>query len=144
MAQQQEIEALRHLELRLLRCTLPSDHPSQPPPPPLLTLSSPCSLLHSLLNAVVLLIESGNYLQALSSSASQSLFANLKFVSPESESASRFYSDSLLECVDSFLNVNGSENLEPESMELKGYKVLLVMAIGVSALLAFIQCNITG
>ncbi|XP_022874841.1 tetratricopeptide repeat protein 27 homolog [Olea europaea var. sylvestris] len=144
MAQQQEIEALRHLELRLLRCTLPSDHPSQPPPPPLLTLSSPCSILHSLLNAVVSLIESGNYLQALSSSASQSLFANLKFVSPESESASRFYSDSLLECVDSFLNVNGSENLEPESMELKGYKVLLVMAIGVSALLAFIQCNITG
>lgn len=46
--------------------------------------------------------------------------------------------------MDSFLNVNGIENLELESMELKGYKVLLVMAIGVSALLAFIQCNITG
>ncbi|KAL2459841.1 Protein prenylyltransferase superfamily protein [Forsythia ovata] len=140
--QRQEIEALRHLELRLLRCSLPSDHPLQPPP--LLSHSSTCSHIYSLLNDVVTLIESGNYLQALSSLASQSLFANLKFVSSESESASRFYSDSLPECVDLFLNDSGSENSEPESVELKGYKALLVMTIGVSALLAFIQCNITG
>lgn len=131
---------LRSLELRLLRCSLPSDYPSQPLSP---SRSSPSVAptfpdLHSLLNDVVALIESGHYLEALASSpASKALFTNLRVES--SESAHHFYSETLPECVSSFLNVGGSE----DSVEL-GYKALLVMAVGVAALLAFTQCNVTG
>ncbi|KAL7124341.1 hypothetical protein ABFS83_14G042200 [Erythranthe nasuta] len=131
---------LRSLELRLLRCSLPSDYPS---PRPSLNESLPQFApafphLHSLLDDAVSLIESGNYLQALASSpASKTLFSSLQLES--SESAHRFYSETLPECVSSFLNVDGSE----DSVEL-GYKALIVMAVGVSALLAFTQCNITG
>lgn len=131
---------LRSLELRLLRCSIPSNTPASPPSP---TQSSPPLApqfphLHSLLNGVVALIESGDYLQALtSSSASQSLFSYLQLDS--FDSAHRFYSEVLPECVSSFLNVSGSE----DSVEL-GYKALLVMAISVASLLAFTQCNISG
>lgn len=131
---------LRSLELRLLRCSMPSDNPSRLPSP---SQSSPpvtpaFSHLHSILNDVVALIESGHYLQAITSSlASQTLFSNLQFDS--SESAHRFYFETLPECVTSFLNIDGNDS----SVEL-GYKSLLVMAVGVAALLAFTQCNFTG
>ncbi|XP_057779413.1 uncharacterized protein LOC130997991 [Salvia miltiorrhiza] len=127
---------LRSLELRLLRCSIPSNTPA---PPPSRTQSSPqFPHLHSLLNDVVILIESGEYLQAVaSSSASQALFSSLQLDSLDS--AQRFYSELLPECVSSFFNVSGSE----DSVE-KGYKALLVMAIAVASLLAFTQCNFTG
>ncbi|KAI3448862.1 hypothetical protein Pfo_005527 [Paulownia fortunei] len=131
---------LRSLELRLLRCSLPSDYPSRPPSPSQFSppVAPMFSHLYSLLNDVVALIESGYYLQALTSSpASQALFSNLQFDS--SESANSFYSETLPDCVSSFLNINGNE----DSVEL-GYKALLVMAVGVAALLAFTQCNFTG
>ncbi|GFP84288.1 tetratricopeptide repeat protein 27 homolog [Phtheirospermum japonicum] len=135
-----DVVLLRSLELRLLRCSLPSDNPSRPPSPtqPSPSIASRFPHLYSLLNGVVALIESGFYLQALSSSpASQALFSNLQFDS--SESADHFYSETLPNCISSVLNVNCDEDL----LEL-GYKSLLVMAIGVAALLAFTQCNITG
>ncbi|KAH6834852.1 Protein prenylyltransferase superfamily protein [Perilla frutescens var. hirtella] len=131
---------LRSLELRLLRCSIPSDSLARPPVP---TQSSPPVApqfphLLSLLNDVVALIESGDYVQALtSSSASQALFSCLQLDS--FESAHRFYSETLPDCVSSFLNVSGSE----DSVEL-GCKALLVMAVAVASLLAFTQCNITG
>ncbi|KAL1561352.1 tetratricopeptide repeat protein 27 [Salvia divinorum] len=127
---------LRSLELRLLRCSIPSDAvaPSQSP----IQSSPQFPHLHSLLNEVVLLIESGEYLQALaSSSASQALFSNLHL--DTLDSAHRFYSELLPECVSSFLNVSGGE----DSVEM-GYKALLVMAIAVASLLSFNQCNFTG
>ncbi|KAG6422850.1 hypothetical protein SASPL_113232 [Salvia splendens] len=127
---------LRSLELRLLRCSISSDavellhSPIEPSPQ--------FPHLHSLLNDVVLLIESGEYRQALaSSSASEALFSNPHLDSLDS--AHRFYSELLPECVSSFLNVSGSE----DSVEL-GYKALIVMAIAVASLLAFNQCNFTG
>ncbi|KAK6143174.1 hypothetical protein DH2020_023522 [Rehmannia glutinosa] len=130
---------LRSLELRLLRCSLPSDYPSRPPSPSqsLPPVSPLFPDLYSLLNDVVALIESGYYRQALTSAASQALFSSLQFDS--SESADHFYSETLPNCISSFLNINDNE----DSSEL-GYKALLVMAIGVAALLAFTQCNITG
>ncbi|KAL8491911.1 hypothetical protein ACS0TY_023490 [Phlomoides rotata] len=140
MAANDAVLLLRSLELRLLRCSMPSDSPSRSPS---LNQSSPpvtpaFSHLHSILNDVVALIESGHYLQVITSSlASQTLFSNLQFNS--SESAHRFYSETLPECVSSFLNINGNDN----PVEL-GYKALLVMAVGVAALLAFTQCNFTG
>ncbi|KAL3651891.1 hypothetical protein CASFOL_004893 [Castilleja foliolosa] len=130
---------LRSLELRLLRCSLPSDNPSRPPshtePSPSIASSFPH--LFSLLNGVVALIESGFYLQALSSAASQALFSSLHLES--SDSADHFYSETLPNYICSFLNVDGDD----DSLEL-GYKALLVMTVGVSSLLAFTQCNITG
>ncbi|XP_075516483.1 uncharacterized protein LOC142551240 [Primulina tabacum] len=129
-----KIQAFRHLELRLLRCSLPSDHPSSPPSP---TKSLPAvSSLLPLINDVVTLIESGHYAQALSSSASQTLFSSLQFSS--CESAQRFYSESLPQCANSFLDV------KEESWEETSGKALLVVAVGVAALLAFTQCNVTG
>ncbi|KAL3829214.1 hypothetical protein ACJIZ3_018016 [Penstemon smallii] len=122
---------LRSLELRILRCSIPSDNPSSPPPSP--TQPSP---LYSLLNDVVTLIESGHYLQALSSS--KVLFPDLQFET--SDSAELFYSETLPNCVSSFLNVNSCDQ---NYVEL-GYRALLLMAVGVAALLAFTQCNITG
>ncbi|KAL6557578.1 hypothetical protein OROMI_017928 [Orobanche minor] len=133
-------DLLRLLELRLIRCSLPSDNPARIPSP---ILSAPpvtprFSYLYSLLNDVVAVIESGSYLQALTSSpASQALFVTLQFDS--SEPADHFYSERLPNCISSFLSVNGDE----DSLEL-GYKASLVMAVGVAALLAFSQCNITG
>ncbi|XP_073053469.1 uncharacterized protein [Primulina eburnea] len=129
-----KIQAFRHLELRLLRCSLPSDHPS-PPTSPTQSLPAVSSLL-PLINDVVTLIESGQYVQALSSSASQTLFSSLKFSS--CESAERFYSELLPQCANSFLDV------KEESWEETSGKALLVVAVGVAALLAFTQCNVTG
>lgn len=127
---------LRSLELRLLRCSIPSDAVAPPQSP--IQSSPQFRHRHSLLNDVVLLIESGEYLQALaSSSASEALFSNLHLDSIDS--AHRFYSELLPECVSSFLNVSGSE----DSVEL-GYRALIVMAIAVASLLAFNQCNFTG
>ncbi|KZV46784.1 tetratricopeptide repeat protein 27 [Dorcoceras hygrometricum] len=131
--QSNKIQALRHLELRLFRCSLPSDHPAPPPSP---TQSSAVSSLLPLINDVVTLIESGQYVQALSSSASQTLFSSLQF--GLSESAQQFYSESLPHCANSFLDVN------EESWEDTASKALLVVAVAVAALLAFTQCNVTG
>ncbi|CAA0817995.1 Protein prenylyltransferase superfamily protein [Striga hermonthica] len=131
---------LRSLELRLLRCSLPSENPSRPPSP---IQSSPSVAsrfphLHSLLNDVVAFIETGSYVQALSSpQASQALFSDLHLAS--CESPEHFYTETLPNCISSFLNVNGGD----DSLEL-GYKALLVIAVGVSALLSFAQCNFTG
>ncbi|KAK4422094.1 Tetratricopeptide repeat-containing protein trd-1 [Sesamum alatum] len=130
---------LRSLELRLLRCSLPSDYPSKPSS--LDQSSAPVapvfSHLHHLINDVLVLIESGQFLQALiSSAASRALFSNLKF--EPSDSAHRFYSETLPQCVSSFLDIGSADSVE------LGYKALLVMAVGVAALLAFTQCNITG
>ncbi|KAL0322682.1 UNVERIFIED_CONTAM: hypothetical protein Sangu_1887500 [Sesamum angustifolium] len=131
---------LRSLELRLLRCSLPSDYPFKPSSA---DQSSPPGAhlfphLHHLIDDALVLIESGQFLQALASSpASRSLFANLKL--EPSDSAHHFYCETLPQCVSSFLDIDGSA----DSVEL-GYKALLVMTVGVAALFAFTQCNITG
>ncbi|XP_051118224.1 uncharacterized protein LOC127242645 [Andrographis paniculata] len=125
---------LRALELRLLRCSLPAEHP--PPIGEALTLDS--LSLPSLVSDVVALIESGCYVEAVASSAaSRALFRDLRLDSVSS--AEFFYREILPECVRSFLDVNSGQ----DSGELR-YKALLVMAVGVAALLAFTQCNFTG
>ncbi|KAI3459736.1 hypothetical protein Pfo_016399 [Paulownia fortunei] len=89
---------LRSLELRLLRCSLPSDnphgrhHPTNPRRP-LLPIFPPLLPPKRPLN---------------SSPASQALFSNLQFDS--SDSAYRFYSETLPDCVSSFLNINDNED----------------------------------
>ncbi|KAM7479896.1 hypothetical protein LguiA_028109 [Lonicera macranthoides] len=145
MADGKDDQQLRTFELRLLRCSLsPSGkNPSLPSPQPSdysLTTTCPCqTLIQDLLQSV----ESGNYLQALSSIAIRTVFklnsSNACFLD-STEFADRFYSDSVIKCVESFLiGDNDSEDYAQRSS-----RAILVMAIAVAALLAFSQCNITG
>ncbi|XP_031123423.1 tetratricopeptide repeat protein 27 homolog [Ipomoea triloba] len=138
------IYSIRASELRLLRCTLPSDHsPSSPEPP----TGSPFAHLHRLLDQVIELIESGQYIQALSSPAVLSVFSTSQFhpqFVDSGESAHQFYSEFVPGCVASFFNdTNGDGNLEDLSL-VNGFKALVVISIAVASFLAFVQCNTTG
>lgn len=126
---------LRSLELRLLRCTLPSDStPSTSPP-----ASDSNTHLQPLIETVLQLIESGNYDQALSSDAAKLVFvfdSEVQFAD-SAESAELFYTQLVPQCVEAFM---GSERDELEQC----FKGFLVMVIAVAALLNFTQSNITG
>ncbi|KAH9707103.1 TPR REGION domain-containing protein [Citrus sinensis] len=109
---EKQLEILRGYELRLLRCTLappPSDHRIQSQP---LNEESQCSLLplHEHINSLIDSIESGHYLQALSSDAAKLVLHTLDFVdiNDSAECADRVYSE-LLQLVEAFI-VNDSEN----------------------------------
>ncbi|EPS70116.1 hypothetical protein M569_04637, partial [Genlisea aurea] len=123
---------LRALELRLLRCTLPSAEK------PVAAGSVLYPELYSLLNDVVERVESGDYIAVLSSSpASTVLFSDVRVGS--SDSARIFYTETLPECVTAFLNIDGDRDAVGVS-----YRALIVMALGIAALMAFTQCNIIG
>ncbi|KAL3507166.1 hypothetical protein ACH5RR_032548 [Cinchona calisaya] len=129
---------LRSLELRLLRCTLPSDTPLSNFPPSDKTPPH----LQTLISDVVQLIESGNYVEALSSDAAKSIFhfnSETPFTN-SADSAELFYSELVPQSVVVFLNENPNSIDELE----RCFRSLLVMAIAVAALLAFTQSNITG
>ncbi|KAL5541482.1 hypothetical protein UlMin_009192 [Ulmus minor] len=133
-----KLSILRGYELRLLRCTLappPSDSPTPSQP-------SDGHHLRSSIDDLLVSIENGRYLEALTSSeAAKLVFKLTDSESPESvddscECAERVYSE-LLNRVEWFLS-------EEEEDEEKGYRVLIVMGIAVAALLGFAKCNLIG
>ncbi|KAL6580471.1 hypothetical protein OROMI_008495 [Orobanche minor] len=138
------IALLRSLEFRLLRCTIPTDdsnpsHPiEQPSPPPYV------SHLDSLLNEIVTLIESGNYVQALS--CSNIIIFPDHLLKSDHYSPQVFYSETLPNSVSSFFVNNNNDDDEGAACKetASGYRALFIMAVAVAALLAFTQCNITG
>ncbi|XP_024041254.1 uncharacterized protein LOC18045369 [Citrus clementina] len=138
---EKQLEILRGYELRLLRRTLappPSDLRIQSQ---LLNEESQCSLLplHEHINSLIDSIESGHYLQALSSDAAKLVLDTLDFVdlNDSAECADRVYS-ALLQRVEAFI-VNDSENDVD-----KACRVILLMCLSIAALFWFTQCNVTG
>lgn len=144
---------LRNFELRLLSCTLPSSSSSAvdssnraPPPVPsskyeTMSCRDHYHNLHSLIENVLTLIESGHYLRALSSDASRSIF-NFDLFKEASfqdySSANRFYSEFIINCATSFITGDGDNVVE------KSYRAFLVTMIAVAAFLSFTQSNFTG
>ncbi|KAI9079748.1 hypothetical protein K1719_038369 [Acacia pycnantha] len=135
-----EEEALlnREYELRLIRCTISSSASMSSPQ------SSPSDQVHNLnvlINHLLALIESGNYLQVLNSEASRLVFqlgGDLPFSLDDSfDCADRIYSE-LLKRAESFIEVNSANDAAKSS------RIMLVMCIAVAALLGFSQCSITG
>ncbi|CAI9275969.1 unnamed protein product [Lactuca saligna] len=118
------LQSLRTYELRLLRCSISHDQP---------LASSQISItphpLQTSIESVLQSIESGHYSIALTSKSADFLL-NLDQVSSS-------YSDSITDSVSSFLI---SENSETSTEE----KAFLVVAVAVSAFLAFVQANVTG
>ncbi|KAH9771561.1 TPR REGION domain-containing protein [Citrus sinensis] len=116
----------------------PSDLPIQSQP---LNEESQCSLLplHEHINSLIDSIESGHYLQALSSDAAKLVLDTLDFVdlNDSAECADRVYS-ALLQRVEAFI-VNDSENDVD-----KACRVILLMCLSIAALFWFTQCNVTG
>lgn len=135
-SQEAQIASLRHYELRLLRCSLPPPSPTQSSYQPRDNDPTHPTLL--IINDVVTSIEAGDYVGALSSAAARTAF---KFPSLSSleDSPDRFYSELLLERVESFLFADESGN----EIDTR-FKALLLMATAVAAFLACTQCNITG
>ncbi|KAH9707045.1 TPR REGION domain-containing protein [Citrus sinensis] len=84
-------------------------------------------------------IESGHYLQALSSDAAKHALDTLDFVdiNDSAECAHRVYSE-LLQLVEAFI-VNDSE-IDVD----KACRVILPMCLSIAALFWFTQCNVTG
>ncbi|KAH9607986.1 hypothetical protein KSS87_016735 [Heliosperma pusillum] len=109
---------LLNYELRLLRCTLS--------PPPSTTTTTACI---PLIDEIITLIETGRYIDALSSAATRSVFQLAD--SFDSSTPTLFYAE-LDRAVESFL------------IDTDDDKVFLVVSVAVAALLAFLQCNFTG
>lgn len=144
-------DLLKSIELRLLRCTIPSL------PNPNLTVPT-ISLLEPLISS----IELGDYSAALKSTAANLIFKFIALFEFENsfESADKFYSE-IERCVDAFLDNgasdvwlsfadsnldrNGDEDAEISDGEIDAEaKFGIVLGLGVAALLAFVQQNITG
>lgn len=106
--------------------------PTQPPD------NDPAHPTLLIINDVVTSIKAGDYVGALSSAAARTAF---KFPSLSSleDSPDHFYSELLLERVESFLFADESGN----EIDTR-FKALLLMATAVAAFLACTQCNITG
>ncbi|XP_065850492.1 uncharacterized protein [Euphorbia lathyris] len=128
-------QILRGYELRLLRCTL-APVPLQPPPSSYISRPNDdnnINKLHFMINDLLNLIESGNYLQALSSDAAK-LLTELHSL-PESCSADEVYSE-LLEHVGRFImNFDDDE---------AACRLILVLCVAIAAFFFFTQNNITG
>ncbi|KAL9267314.1 Tetratricopeptide repeat protein 27-like protein [Drosera capensis] len=122
-----QLDLLRHFELRLLRCTLPP--PSPPPPPP---QSSPSiDDLHRLIDGIISAIEAGRFVEALSSESVRAVLGvNLIESVEEAE-----LGEEIERIVEEYL-VGGGDDVSG--------RAVLVMSIAVAALLAFVQCNVTG
>lgn len=144
---------LKSVELRLIRCTLYRELPFFPPAsptPPSSSLSSRQSF-RPLVEAVVDSIERGRYMDALSSDASRLVFGfseSWEF-QDSAACAARFYEEVELS-VEAFLRDVGSaawlQVLDADSdpdVDVEG-RCALLMCLGVAALLAFTQQNVTG
>ncbi|XP_059640826.1 uncharacterized protein LOC132282985 [Cornus florida] len=138
-----QLDPLRGYELCLLRCSLPSPSPSDHQNHSTSLLSKPSDYksstrLHTLIKELIYLIESGEYVRALSSDSARTVF---KFAHSDShllDDAERFYSDLVLKCVNSFVIDDSEDEFD------RCYRTFLVMGIAVAAFLAFAQCNMTG
>lgn len=126
------VQRLRQYELRLLRCSLPLLSSSTHTLHTQATQSS--SSFHPLIEEIVTLIESGRYVDSLSSAGARSIFAFSNFF--ESFDPSQFYAG-LEVAVESYLVYNDGE-IDSSS------KLIMVVAVSVAAFLAFLQCNFIG
>lgn len=140
-----EVEFLRGCELRLLRCTLPPPPFNFPPQSQPSDQNLPSHHLRSLINDLLVCIEAGKYLQAMTSSDAERLvfkltdFDSFHPLDDSPECADRVYSEVMVQ-IESFL----SEECQGEDANHKAYRVVLVLCIAVAAFLAFTQYNMTG
>lgn len=137
--QDAEVLSIRAYELRLIRCTLvpfPSIHGPQSPP------SDQAHDLNALINHVLALIETGDYLQVFNSEASRLVF--------QLDDDSPFLFDNSLECADRLYSelLNRAESFigdkSVNDAAAKASRMVLVMCIAVAAFLVFTQRSITG
>ncbi|OIW21816.1 hypothetical protein TanjilG_11551 [Lupinus angustifolius] len=132
------INSIRSYELRLIRSTL------FPPPSDPLPQSQPSDHhLHNLINGILASIESGSYLEALTSEPSSLVFqlghdSPLPQLDNSVDSADRVYSE-LLNRAELFVRYDSLDN-EAD----KASRVVLVVCIAIAAFLGFTQCNFTG
>ncbi|XP_078447813.1 protein prenylyltransferase superfamily protein [Wolffia australiana] len=143
-----DVEFLRSVELRLLRCTFSPPAQSIAPSTP----DDPPSSLRFAVDSVVGAIERGKYAEALSSDAVPLVFRSLESLefADSSESAERFYREVEKRAAE-FVRVSDGRNFwldcldgDEESEEDIGYKIALVLSLGVAAFLGFVQRNLTG
>ncbi|KAK8967104.1 hypothetical protein KSP40_PGU009255 [Platanthera guangdongensis] len=140
---------LKSVEIRLLRCTISSElsfpsHSLYPNPPNHLS-----PLIDNLLGA----IERADYAAALSSDAAKLVFsfATLWEFEDSTATAARFYSE-VEKSLEAFLSGGAGRAAEeailPDSTAKAGsrteHRVAVVLCLGVAALLAFVQQNVTG
>ncbi|KAJ4908239.1 Protein prenylyltransferase superfamily protein [Raphanus sativus] len=112
-----------------------SSPPSDSPPESQSETHSHDSLINSLLS----LIESGDYLGALDSDAARLILGDAESDLVDSvDSAELVYSE-LLEKVESFVAANGSSDEIDKSR-----RAVMVMCVAISAALWFARCNLTG
>lgn len=147
-----DLETLRGFELRLLRCSLSpvsvQNDTSPCPPPPTPANEQKGDSLLLLIEDIINLIENGDYVRALSSDAVRLIFgfADLWEFEDTIDCADRFYCE-MEKSVESFLgslpDARISVPAHEDDVDLS-CRALLVMCIGVAALLAFTQCNVTG
>ncbi|XP_061998164.1 uncharacterized protein LOC133715625 isoform X2 [Rosa rugosa] len=133
-----DLAILRGYELRLLRCTFLCPPPPSDPEQPS-DQTSPTHPLSPLISALLTSIESGRYLEALTSAeANRLVFKLTDSNSLVDHDADRVYSD-LLRRVESFICEEAEDNGKDQA-----YRVVVVLCIAVAALLAFTQSNLTG
>ncbi|KAE9608627.1 putative 43kDa postsynaptic protein [Lupinus albus] len=135
---QPHINSIRSYELRLIRSTL-----SSPPSDPLPQSQPSDHYLHNIINGILASIESGSYLQAITSEPSSIVFqlghdSPLRQLNNSVDSADRVYSE-LLNRAEFFVRYDSSD-----SEADKASRVVLVVCIAVAAFLGFTQCNFTG
>ncbi|KAG9455334.1 hypothetical protein H6P81_008238 [Aristolochia fimbriata] len=142
----EELELLKSFELRLLRCTLSPPETSLPFPPSKSLLEQ--KPIYQSIHHIVSLIEEGNYVGALSSDSVRQVlpFVDAWEFQDSDDAAARFYSEVdrsvtlfLQDESEAWLSVLGDE----DGLE-KSRRTLLVMCLGIAALLAFVQFNVTG
>ncbi|WCJ25128.1 Protein prenylyltransferase superfamily protein [Euphorbia peplus] len=129
MADEQQLRLrliLRGYELRLLRCTSSDISPPSD--------DTNTNNIHSMINDLLNLIETGHYLQALSSDAAK-LLTHLPAL-PDSCSPEHFYSE-LLDHVGHFIT-NSDDDDEAAC------RAILVLCVAIAAFFLFTQNNITG
>ncbi|XP_020213040.1 tetratricopeptide repeat protein 27 [Cajanus cajan] len=125
-----ELVAIRGYELRLIRCTL---SPSQP-----LNPRREHEPLDGRINDLLNSIESGNYVQALTSEHSSALVFQLAgHDSPPLDAADRLYSE-LVDRAESFVRDAASDAAEQRR------RAVVVLCVAVAAFLGFTQSNFTG
>ncbi|KAJ0261095.1 Protein prenylyltransferase superfamily protein [Hirschfeldia incana] len=134
-----EIQILRGYELRLLRCTVSSLPSDSPPESHLLDGSEPETHPHdSLINSLLSLIESGDYLGALDSEATRLILGDAELDLVDSvDSAERVYSELLVK-VETFVANDSLDEID------KARRAVMVMCLAIAAAFWFTRCHLTG